>query len=223
MNYKILVGNLILLIFVIIIIIFVVKGKKESFTNSENCDHHHHQQQSESGGIFTVDAEGNLIPGGGFTNPVGYNPNNYHMCKNIGWQNSDTPYKSETNQAWYDAEAHCKKDYRCQSFSTSGDPNKTSGSVNYYSTSNASEIAGGTWDINNKPNLYIKTETPCMKTIPVTIVNEDSTGNLQSSNATNMPYKYENDFITSTRTFLNDYNDFRIAKDSGEDMDNFFS
>jgi len=220
MNYKILFGNLILVLIVILIILFIVFKKKiESFigVGQEGCPAPEDYSDPSSG----EDSSGGGL---GPMDPTNYNPQNYNMCKNVGWVDNGNVFKKNPNQTWYDAEVECKKDFNCQSFATFGDSSTTSGRVLYYSNSNPTEVSDSQWSSQNKPNLYVKTTQPCMKTIPVTIFNENSSGNLKSTDTvTGMPYKYENDFITDTRVMLNDYNDFRIAKDSGQNMTNFFS
>lgn len=198
MNYKILFGNLILLLLIILVIIFLIKDKiKESFFNTESCpsDEYNYEEGGSSGSS---------------TGPGDYNPSNYYMCRNVGWQNPDTPYDEDNNQAWYDAEKQCKQDYRCNSFSFKGDTNETVSQVKYYTSTNANEIGSSQWEYE-KPNLYIKTTEPCITTTPVTIYNKDSSGNLQST-GDQPPYKYLNKFITATRTYLNDYNDRQVSE-----------
>lgn len=207
MNYKALIGGLILLFLVVLLIVFLIKGKKlESFfVSSEGCP----PQQEYA--PLVVDEEGNFS--GGPEKPQNYNPNDYYMCKNVGWINNDSPYLTKSGQAWYDAEVQCKKDFRCNSFTSYGDPSTTNSDIDYYTSANSSQIPDGTWENYKKPNLYVKTTSPCITTNPVTFYNQNSDGNLQS-NTNGIPYKYVNDFITETRGFLNDYNDYRIAKDS---------
>ena len=208
MNSKALVGNLILLFLVVLLIFFMIKGKRrESFLNSEGCP----GPVSEE---LLFDEEGNLTNGP--LEPPNYNPNDYHMCKNIGWINNDSPYKTVTNQAWYDAEVQCKNDFLCNSFTSYGDAGQTTSNVDYYTSTNVTELAPGTWSSTtyNKPNLYMKTTSPCTTNKTITYYNENSDGNLQS-NENDIPYRYVNDFITDTRGFLNDNNAYRIAKDSG--------
>ena len=207
MSSKALAGYLFLLFLVVLLIVFLIKGKKlESFfVNSEGCPTQEHPP-------VVVDEEGNVSGGPG--RPPNYNSNDYHMCKNIGWINNDSPYKSVPNQAWYDAEQQCKDDYLCNSFTSYGDPDTTTSNVDYYTSKDATEILPGTWENRNKPNFYVKSTSPCTTNQTITYYNQDSDGNLQS-NAYGIPYRYINDFVTATRGFLNDNNAYRIAKDSG--------
>lgn len=197
MNYKILFSNLILLLIIILVIIYLLKDKiKESFFNpSNNCG----PEDSE----IIFDEEGNPIPSGGLVKPADYNPNDYYMCRNVGWQNTDTPYLTKRGQTWYDAEKKCQKDFRCQSFSFNGDTNATTSNVNYYESTNAVETLPSMWS-TTKPNLYVKSKDPCITTTPVTVYNHNSSGNLKSSYL-NIPYRYENKFIRENRKYMNDY------------------
>ena len=199
MNYKILFSNLILLLIIILVIIYLLKDKiKESFFNpSNNCG----PEDSE----IIFDEEGNPIPSGGPVRPADYNPDDYYMCRNVGWKNTGTPYRTKRGQTWYDAERKCQKDFRCQSFSFDGDTNSTTSDVKYYETTNAVEALPGMWS-STKPNLYIKSKEPCITTTPVTVYNQESSGNLQSSTLS-IPWKYENQFIRETQKYMNDYND----------------
>lgn len=207
MNSKALAGYLFLLLLVVLLIVFLVKGKKlESFlVDSEGCPTQEHPP-------IVIDEEGNAT--GGPERPPNYNPDDYHMCKNIGWINNNSPYKTVSNQAWYDAEIQCKKDYLCNSFTSYGDPDTTTSNIDYYTGKDATEILAGTWESRNKPNMYVKTTSPCTTNKTITFYNQESDGNLQS-NDRGIPYRYVNDFVVDTRGFLNDNNAYRIAKDSG--------
>ena len=93
MNYTILFGNLILIILILLVIIYLLKDKiKESFFNNpNNCEP---EVETE----MTLDEEGRPIPIP-YSPPPDYNPNIQHLCKNIGWTNSGTPYKMKRNQS----------------------------------------------------------------------------------------------------------------------------
>lgn len=197
MNYKILFSNLILLVLIILVIIYLFKDKiKESFFNpSNNC------APEDSEIIYNEDGDPIPVPP---VRPADYNPNDYYMCRNVGWKNTDVPYRTKKEQNWYDAEKQCQKDFRCQSFSFNGDMSNTKSDVDYYQSINASEISSN-WG-TTKPSLYVKTREPCITTTPVTIYNQESSGNLQSSTL-DIPYKYENRFIRETQKYMNDYND----------------
>lgn len=192
----ILFSNLILLLLIVLVIIYLLKDKiKESFLNSSNnCP-------SEDSEII-FDENGNPITSD--VAPANYNPNDYYMCRNVGWKNSDSPYMTETQQNWYDAEKQCQNDFKCQSFSFNGDTSSTTSDVNYYQSVNSNEISSN-WS-GTKPSLYVKTREPCITTTPVTVYNQESSGNLQSSTL-DIPWKYENQFIRETQSYMNDYND----------------
>ena len=207
-NYKILFLNVTLIVIIIIIILYVIKNKnKESFfvTSEDGCPP-----------VDISGSEGGDDGSFGTGEPADYNPDDYYMCKNVGWRNNDSPYKTETGTTWYDAEYKCKNDYQCNSFSYDALPTDSidSNQVKYYSGDNSTFIENTSGE-GSSNNLYVKTTEPCQTVEIVPKYNTDSSGVLPQQNTSiGIPYKYINDYISKNRCFMNEYNDYRIAKDS---------
>lgn len=123
----------------------------------------------------------------------------YSMCKRIGYTDRGTEYKQQKNVYWFDAEAECLKDHKCQSFTFEGNDSK--GNVKYFSSSIPLQVPPGMWKQMNYSNLYSKSEQPCVvsgeSVQPNTKFNQD----------------YINDFVSGQNHFFDNYYTQRIRQE----------
>lgn len=136
-----------------------------------------------------------------------------YMCKNVGWENKNeiNPYKIETSETWYNAVEKCKLDNQCKGFCFYGNSSNTSGLVKYYKTLDPSKVAPQNWQNSNYPNLYIKSNEPCIKTTNIRQINDLSSANLKNGKSPlEESYNFENKFFSTTKDLLNNYNHHRL-------------